>query len=85
MPISKSASASSQVHFATLPDLRRRKVPHPLISFIVIEICSAICSADDFVAITDFGRKKWGWFRKILDLRAGIPSHGRFNAIFSLV
>ena len=39
MPISKSASARIQVHFATLPDPRRRKVTHPLINFIVIAIC----------------------------------------------
>ena len=85
MPISKSASARIQVHFATLPDPRRRKVTHPLINFIVIAICAVICGADDFVAIADFGRKKRRWFRKILDLRAGIPSHDRFNAIFSML
>ena len=71
MPISKSASARIQVHFATLPDPRRRKVRHPLINFIVIAICGVICGADDFVAIADFGRKKRRWFRKILDLRSG--------------
>ena len=85
MPISKSASARIQAHFATLPDPRRRKVTHPLINFIVIAICGVICGADDFVAIADFGRKKRRWFRKILDLRAGIPSHDRFNAIFSML
>ena len=71
MPISKSASARIQVHFATLPDPRRRKVTHPLINFIVIAICGVICGADDFVAIADFGRKKRRWFRKILDVRSG--------------
>ena len=81
MPISKSASAKIQFHFATLPDPRRRKVTHPLINFIVI----AICGADDFVAIADFGRKKRRWFRKILDLRVGIPSRDRFNSIFSML
>jgi hypothetical protein len=85
MPVSKSVGARIQVHFATLPDPRRRKVTHPLINFIVIAICGVICGADDFVAIADFGRKKRRWFRKILDLRAGIPSHDRFNAIFSML
>ena len=85
MPISKSVSAKIQVHFATLPDPRRRKVKYPLINFIVIAICAVICGADDFVAISNFGRKKRRWFRKILDLRAGIPSHDRFNAIFSML
>ena len=44
-----------------------------------------ICGADDFVAISNFGRKKQSLFRKILDLRAGIPSHDRFNAIFLML
>jgi len=85
MPVSKSLSAKIQVHFAALPDPRRRKVTHPLINFIVIAICAVICGADDFVAIADFGLMKRRWFRKILDLRAGIPSHDRFNAIFSML
>jgi len=85
MPISKSVSAKTQVHFATLPAPRRRKVTHPLINFIVIAICTVICGADDYVAIADFGLMKRRWFRKILDLRTGIPSHDRFNAIFSML
>lgn len=85
MPISKSISAKIQSHFATLPDPRRRKVTHPLINFIVIAICAVICGADDFVAIADFGVAKRRFFRKILDLSAGIPSHDRFNAVFSML
>jgi len=64
-------SAKIQVHFATLPDPRCRKVNHPLINFIVIAICTVICGADDFIVIFDFGRKMRRWFRKILDLSAG--------------
>ena len=54
MPVTKPVTAKLQVHFASLTDPRRRKITHPLINFIVI----AICGADDFVAIADFGRKK---------------------------
>ena len=85
MPATKPVTAKLQVHFASLADPRRRKVTHPLINFIVIAICAVICGADDFVAIADFGRKKRKWFRKILDLRSGIPSHDRFNAIFAML
>ena len=85
MPISKAVSAKIQVHFATLPDPRRRKVTHPLINFIVVAICAVICGADDFDAIADFGLMKRRRFRKILDLRVGIPSHDRFNAVFSML
>lgn len=85
MPVIKPVSAKLEVHFASLADPRRRKVKHPLINFIVIAICAVICGADDFVAIADFGQMKRKWFRKILDLRGGIPSHDRFNAIFAML
>ncbi len=85
MPVTKPVTAKLQVHFASLTDPRRRKITHPLINFIVIAICAVICGADDFVAIADFGRKKRKWFRRILDLQNGIPSHDRFNAIFAML
>jgi len=44
-----------------------------------------ICGADDFVAIAAFGRKKRQWLSRFLDLRAGIPSHDRFNAILAAI
>jgi predicted transposase YbfD/YdcC len=85
MPVTKPVTANLQVRFATLTDPRRRKITHPLLNFIVIAICAVICGADDFVAIADFGRRKRTWFRKILDLKNGIPSHDRFNAIFAML
>jgi predicted transposase YbfD/YdcC len=83
MPASSKPSASIQVHFEDLSDPRTRKVVYPLINVVVIAICAVICGADDFVAIAEFGRKKKKWFAKFLDLRGGIPSHDRFNAIFA--
>lgn len=71
-----------QDHFARLTDPRRRAVTDPLINVVVIPICAAICGADDFVAIARFGRTKRAWFEHLLDLRAGTPSHDRFNAVF---
>ena len=44
-----------------------------------------ICGADDFVAIAAFGRKKRQWLSRFLDLRTGIPSHDRFNAILAAI
>jgi hypothetical protein len=85
MPVTKPVTAKLQAHFASLTDPRRRKITPPLINFIVIAICAVICGADDFVAIADFGRKKRKWFRRILDLQNGIPSHDRLNAIFAML
>jgi predicted transposase YbfD/YdcC len=52
---------------------------------VVIAVCAVICGADDFVAIAEFGKKKRVWLAKFLDLKDGIPSHDRFNAIFAAI
>ena len=44
-----------------------------------------ICGADDFVAIAKFDRTKRDWFARFLDLKTGIPSHDRFNAILAAI
>jgi predicted transposase YbfD/YdcC len=81
----KKVSARIQDHFAALTDPRRRKVTYPLINVVTIAICAVICGADDFVAIADYGRKKRKWLSQFLDLKSGIPSHDRFNAILAAI
>src|SRR4051795_4481377 len=74
-------SACIRDHFADLTDPRRRKVVYPLIDIITIALCAVVAGADDFVSIAAYGRKKRTWLSQFLDLRAGTPSHDRFNAI----
>ena len=81
--MSRTKSARMQDHFAELTDPRRREVTYPLINVVVIAVCAVIGGADDFVSIADFGRMKRDWFARFLDLKNGIPSHDRFNAIFA--
>jgi len=81
MPVSKSVGARIQVHFATLPDPRRRKVTHPLINFIVIAICAVICGADDFVAIADFGRRKRTWIKQHPFCKSGFSEVGHLASM----
>ena len=83
--MSQKKSVKIQEHFATLTDPRRRKVTYPLINIVVIAVCAVICGADDFVAIADFGKTKRKWFTRFLDLRSGIPSHDRFNAVLAAI
>jgi len=78
-------SAKIQDHFVKLTDPRRRDVVYPLINVVVIAVCAVICGADDFVAIAEFGRMKREWLERFLDLRSGIPSHDRFNAILAAI
>jgi hypothetical protein len=81
----KKVSARIQDHFVELTDPRRRKVTYPLINIVTIAMCAVICGADDFVSIAEFGRKKRKWLAQFLDLRNGIPSHDRFNAILGAI
>jgi predicted transposase YbfD/YdcC len=74
--------ARIEEHFADLPDPRRREGWYPLVNIVVIALCAVISGADDFVAIARWARIKREWLATFLDLRAGIPSHDRFNAIF---
>ena len=78
-------SACIQDHFADLTDPRRRKVIYPLVNIVTIAICAVICGADDFVAIAKFGRVKQKWLSRFLNLKDGIPSHDRFNAILAAI
>jgi predicted transposase YbfD/YdcC len=81
----KKLSARIQDHFVELTDPRRRKVIYPLINIVTIAICAVICGADDFVSIAEYGRKKRKWLAQFLDLRSGIPSHDRFNAVLGAI
>jgi len=80
MPVKKSVAFEE--YFADVTDPRRREGTYPLLNILFIAVCAVICGADDFVAIAEFGRSKRKFLEKFLDLRAGIPSHDRFNAIF---
>lgn len=81
----KRPSARIEDHFVGLTDPRRRKVLHPLINIVTIAICAVICGAEDFVSIAEYGRKKRKWLSQFLDLRNGIPSHDRFNAVLAAI
>ena len=80
--MSDKLSAQIKDHFASLTDPRRRKVTYPLINIVTIALCAVIAGADDFVTIAAWGRQKRAWLARFLDMRSGIPSHDRFNAIF---
>lgn len=70
-------------HFATLEDPRQRpNREHKFIDILVITICAAICGADDWVAVEQFGCAKQSWFETFLELPSGIPVHDTFWRVF---
>jgi len=71
-------------HFADLEDPRvERTRRHQLIDIITISICAVICGADTWVDIESYGRSKYEWLKKILELPNGIPSHDTIARVFS--
>lgn len=86
--MAKSASltpVSIKRFFARLPDprRRRRRVAHPLINLVVMAVCGVIAGADSWEEIARFAAMRRSWFARLLDLRAGIPSHDTFGRVFA--
>jgi len=81
--MARKASIRIADHFTELTDPRRRQPTYPLLNIVTMALCAVICGCDDFVSIADWARMKKDWLAKFLDMRAGVPSHDRFNAIFA--
>ncbi|MDJ0692700.1 MAG: ISAs1 family transposase, partial [Xenococcaceae cyanobacterium MO_188.B32] len=73
-------------HFSDLEDPRiERSKRHKLIDIITITICAVICGADGWSDIELYGKCKYKWLKKFLELPNGIPSHDTFARVFSLL
>lgn len=70
--------------FSSIEDPRiERTKKHKLIDILVIAICAVICHAETWEDIEEFGKAKFEWFRRFLELPNGIPSHDTFARLFS--
>jgi predicted transposase YbfD/YdcC len=58
---------------------------HKLIDITVIAICAVVCGADNWVEIAAFGRAKYDWLKRFLELPCGIPSHDTFDRVFAVL
>ncbi len=73
-------------HFGKIKDPRiGNATRHKLLDIIVIAICGVICGADGWVDVVLFGKSKMDWFKKLLELPKGIPSHDTFGRVFGLI
>jgi predicted transposase YbfD/YdcC len=71
--------------FADLPDPRRdtKNKVHRLTDIITIATCAVIAGADGWEQIAEYGQAKEEFFRRFLELPAGIPSHDTFYRVFT--
>ena len=84
-----TAKPSSSIlhHFSSIEDPRvNRQKKHKLQDIFFISICAVICSADNWVAIEEFGlSKKKDWFTEVLGLEHGIASHDTFGEVYAAI
>ena len=70
--------------FSQVEDPRvERTKRHRLQDSIILAICGVICGAEGWVEIEAFGKAKEAWFRELLSLPGGIPSHDTFGRVFA--
>ncbi len=71
-------------HFDSLTDPRSgNALRHNFFDILIIALCAAICGADSWYDVEDFGNAKEAWLRTFLALPHGIPSHDTFNRVFA--
>ena len=68
--------------FENIDDPRHHNKLHKLIDVLVIAICAVVAGADTYEQIENFGKKRFKWLSKFLELPRGIPSHDTFGRIF---
>jgi hypothetical protein len=71
--------------FADLEDPRDDNARHDLLELLVIALCAVLCGAEDCSDMALFGRAKEAFFREVLTLRHGVPSHDTFSRVFRLI
>jgi len=83
--MSQELTVAIEEHFSSLPDPRKKTANqrHKFDDILMIAICGAICGADGWVAVEQFGLAKKEWFSSFLELPNGIPSHDTFTDVFA--
>lgn len=72
-------------NFSNITEPRESNKWHKLFDIITIAICAVICGAEGWEHIEDFGKVKYDWFKKFLELPHGIPSHDTFSRVFAAI
>lgn len=68
--------------FRTVPDPRADNSWHDLLEVLFIALAAAVCGAEAFTDMAEFGKAKEDLLCQILRLKHGIPSHDTFNNVF---
>ena len=58
---------------------------HKLTDIVMITLVALIGPCEDWEDVAEFGRAYEDWFKKFLELPAGIPSHDTFARVFGMI
>lgn len=73
-----------KTYFCTMKDPRiSRQRRHKMEDIIFISIACVLCGGESWYDMELFGKQKYDWLKKHLELPNGIPSHDTFNRFFS--
>jgi predicted transposase YbfD/YdcC len=81
----RMAPAGLMEHFADLEDPRTRCSSHGLLELLLTAIGAILSGADNWVAVSVWGRAKLDWLRQFLPFENGIASHDTFGRVFALL
>lgn len=69
-----------------LKDPRRDHLKkHSLLNIMTISVCAMLAGAEDWTDIAGFGQNYHEWFRQLLEMPHGPPSHDTIRRVFSLL
>lgn len=66
------------------PRIDRSKL-YKLEDILVMAVCALLCGCDNFVEIADFCESRTEWFKALLGLEHGVPSHDTFGDVFAAI
>ena len=70
--------------FADLPDPRiDRGKRHALLDIFILALCATLGGANGWADVERFGKAKLDFFRRLLGLPNGVPSHDTFGRVFA--
>ncbi len=81
----EQTNISSVISIFNKIDDNRIGPKHYLIDIIVITILAAICDANNYVDIANWGKANERWLKKHLSLPFGAPSHDTFTNVFRVI
>ena len=62
-----------------------RQTRHQLAELLTVAVCAVLCGADDFEAISEWGKERLDWLRGFLALEFGVASPDTYERVFAVL